>query len=75
MINVAQNQKSIETDQSLAERGGTLQRVHQSIIGNACEADADSLSESIVGSFKNIIKLFIARKMLLLSLTFLYTSM
>lgn len=52
----------------------TLQRVHPPIIENGREADIDPVNDSIVGAFKNAIKLFFTREMLLLSITFLYTG-
>lgn len=54
----------------------TLQRVNHPFVESArdTELDYDSDSSSIIGAFKNSIKLFLTRDMLLLSITFLYTG-
>jgi len=56
---------------------GTLQRVNHPFLNNGSpdsELTYASESTSIVGAFKNAIKLFLTKDMLLLNITFLYTG-
>lgn len=54
----------------------TLQKVKHPFVENARDTELDSSkdSDSVIGAFRNAIKLFVTREMLLLSITFLYTG-
>lgn len=54
----------------------TLQKVKHPFAENArdTELDGDKDSDSVIGAFRNAIKLFVTREMLLLNITFLYTG-
>lgn len=57
---------------------GMLRRVHPTLSENRRDAELEYKSDaenSIIGAFKNALSLFLTRKMLLLSITFLYTGM
>lgn len=55
----------------------TLQKVKHPFVENARDIELDNNkedSDSVIGAFRNAIKLFLTREMLLLSITFLYTG-
>lgn len=54
----------------------TLQKVKHQFAESARDTELDSNKDSdgVIGAFRNAIKLFVTREMLLLSITFLYTG-
>lgn len=53
---------------------GLLQRVHHTEINRDRDLDYDECENSVFDAFKNAVRLFFTREMLLLSITFLYTG-